>query len=447
MYSTYLGGSDNDYGRGIAVDGSGHAYLTGGTESSDFPTQGPFQTDQPFVDAFVTKLSPSGGVRVYSTYLGGDHNEYGNDMAVDGSGHVYVTGVTGSSNFPTQGPYQTNQHLEDAFVTKLSPSGDVLVYSTYLGGNGMDGAYSIALDGAGHAYVAGGTDSGDFPTQGPYQTDQPDPDVFVTKLCILGIWLSSATGTNTQLACVNEAITPITYGTTGSTGATFSGLPTGVTGNYAGGSITISGMPTVTGTFNYIVTLTGGCGNVTAPGTINVQPSNTITLTSASGTDNQIVCFDNAIEPISYSTTGATGAIFSGLPDGLTSIFFWDGTIGILGTPTVRGTFNYTVTLTGGCGNVTATGTITVRNCPTSGLSAGGTQAPIWHLCPNPHRGEFFLRTDRAGTFELLDGIGRLLRVYELEAGEHEIREGLGAGIYYLREQQSGIVQKMLVIE
>jgi hypothetical protein len=109
------------------------------------------------------------------------------------------------------------------------------------------------VDGSGQAYVTGSTHSTNFPTQGPFQTNQPEEDAFVTKLCPSAIWRTSASGTDNQSVCVNEAITPITYGTTGATGANFSGLPAGVTGSFAGGNITISGTPTATGTFNYTV--------------------------------------------------------------------------------------------------------------------------------------------------------------------------------------------------
>ena len=131
-----------------------------------------------------------------------------------------------------------------------------------------------------------------------------------------GITLTSAAGTDNQTICINTAITNITYSTTGATGATFSGLPTGVTGAWAANVVTISGTPTVAGVFNYTITLTGGCPT-TKTGTITVNPNNTITLTSAVGTDAQTVCINTAITNITYSTTGATGATYSGLPAGV----------------------------------------------------------------------------------------------------------------------------------
>lgn len=189
------------------------------------------------------------------------------------------------------------------------------------------------------------------------------------------VTLSSAAGTDNQTICINTPITDITYTTTGATGASFSGLPTGVSGSWAGDIVTINGTPSVNGTFNYTVTLTGGCGNISASGTINVTPDNTVALTSAAGTDAQTVCINTAITNITYATTGATGAGFTGLPSGVTGSWLAD-VVTISGTPTTQGTFNYTVTLTGGCGTALTTGTITVNPDNTIALtSAPGTDA------------------------------------------------------------------------
>jgi hypothetical protein len=187
------------------------------------------------------------------------------------------------------------------------------------------------------------------------------------------ITLTSAPGTNNQTGCINTAITNIGYATTGATGATFGGLPAGVTGNWAANIVTISGIPTVAGTFNYTVTLTGGCGLITANGTIAVSPDNTINLSSSAGTDNQTICINTALTNIGYVTTGATGATFAGLPAGVTGNWAANA-VTISGIPAVTGTFNYTVTLTGGCGVVTSTGTILVTPDNTITItSAAGT--------------------------------------------------------------------------
>ncbi|MFN7012909.1 MAG: beta strand repeat-containing protein, partial [Bacteroidia bacterium] len=174
-----------------------------------------------------------------------------------------------------------------------------------------------------------------------------------------------AAGTN-QTVCVNSAITNITLATTGATGATFAGLPAGVTGSWAGNVATISGTPTASGTFNYTVTTTGGCPPASTTGTITVTPLNTI----AAGT-NQTVCINSAITNITLATTGATGATFAGLPAGVTGS--WAGNVAtISGTPTASGTFNYTVTTTGGCPPAATTGTITVT--PLNTIAAGTNQ-------------------------------------------------------------------------
>jgi len=201
IYSTYLGGGKSDYGYGIAVNGSGNAFVTGLTESSNFPTLNSYQTDQRDLDAFVAQLASSGSSLIYSTYLGGEGDDEGNGIAVDGSGNAYVTGTTGSSDFPTSNPYQTYQGWQDAFVTKLSSSGDSLIYSTYLGGgnNDNDIASGIAVDGSGNVYVTGWTFSSNFPTLNLYQTYQGGGDTFVTKLSSSGNSLIYSTylgGTN-----------------------------------------------------------------------------------------------------------------------------------------------------------------------------------------------------------------------------------------------------------
>jgi hypothetical protein len=189
------------------------------------------------------------------------------------------------------------------------------------------------------------------------------------------ISLTSAGGTIAQTLCINTAITNITYSTTGATGATVTGLPAGVTGNWAANVVTISGTPTASGPFTYTVTLTGGCGIVTATGTISVNPVNTISLTSAVGTDNQTVCVNTPITKITYATTGATGANFSGMPAGMT-VGWVANVVTITGTPSTSGIYNYLIVLTGGCGAVTTTGQITVSaNNTINRTSAAGTDA------------------------------------------------------------------------
>ena len=188
VYSTYFGGSGDDYGQGIAVDASGQAYVAGRTDSNNFPTTpGAYQpvTGGGGGDAFVAKLDASGSTLVYSTYLGGSGFDAGYAIAIDAAGNAYVMGHNYLADFPTTpGAYQTTTHgVYDAFVTKLNPSGSGLVYSTYLGGTGDDGGLGIAVDALGNAYVTGTTNSSTFPLQNPRQsTFGGDYDAFVTKL-------------------------------------------------------------------------------------------------------------------------------------------------------------------------------------------------------------------------------------------------------------------------
>lgn len=196
VYSTYLGGRGGDYGAGIAVDGDGNAYVTGFTQSDDFPLAGSPPLKSTFSvgaevgpvtyeDAFVSKLNPTGSALVYSTYLSGSGWEEAADIAVDGNGNAYVTGVTNSPDLPLAGS-PSLRGLADAFVTKLNATGSALVFSRYLGGSGWDEGRGIAVDGSGNAYVTGYTQSSDFQgtssstIQSSYGGD--DSDAFVAKI-------------------------------------------------------------------------------------------------------------------------------------------------------------------------------------------------------------------------------------------------------------------------
>jgi hypothetical protein len=231
VYSTFLGGATDDYGAGIALDGSGDAYVAGTAWSSNFPVAGsPFQStnkalanDAP--NGFVTEVNPAGTGLVYSTFLGGTgippqpcgsgctssgSGDSGSAIAVDGLGDAYVTGDAISSNFPTtSGAYQTVNNAAgllaskgtigiNAFITKLNPGGSTLLYSTYLGGSTQDSGYGIALDGVGGVYVAGQTSSTNFPTTtGSYQPAFAGgaSDAYIAKLAIGSVPTTIATTT------------------------------------------------------------------------------------------------------------------------------------------------------------------------------------------------------------------------------------------------------------
>jgi hypothetical protein len=206
-FSTYLGGGFGDGADGMALDSAGSIYLYGDTNSPDFPTtSGAYQKNlSGDVDAFVTKLSPDGSQVLWSTYLGGTSGEYPTKIAVDSSGSVYVTGMTLSADFPVVNAFQSQLKIQDAFVSKLSPDGSKLIYSTYLGGNSQDNAADIVVDEKGQAVVTGSTASLDFPVANAWQpthapTDNGAFDGFVTKFSADGTSLIFSTylGGNTN---------------------------------------------------------------------------------------------------------------------------------------------------------------------------------------------------------------------------------------------------------
>jgi len=214
VWSTYFGGTRNEEALGVAVDEDANVYLTGVTDSSNLPVRNAFQPrfqsppcqgDLPCpYDAFVTKLAANGQRVVYSTYLGGNAADIARGVDVDEDGSAYVTGSTGSTDFPRVRAFQSTMRgkhcgpppgepCRQAFLTKLDPDGETVSYSTYLGGKEHDDAYGVAVDEGGRAHVTGSTQSPDFPTRNAFEptldnhactSDLPEElcdDGFVTK--------------------------------------------------------------------------------------------------------------------------------------------------------------------------------------------------------------------------------------------------------------------------
>ena len=194
-YCTFLGGRGDDRAFAIAVDGSGYAYVTGRTMSSNFPVVMPIQTSMAGVsNAFVAKLSPTGAL-VYSSYLGGNGSDSGNGIAVDTTGNITVVGSTTSTNFPLASPIQPTMNGQtNLFVSRLNPAGRSFLFSTYIGGSGNDYATAVALDQAGAVYLTGSTTSTNFPT---LSTIQPliggNQNAFVLKISSAGNQIAYAT--------------------------------------------------------------------------------------------------------------------------------------------------------------------------------------------------------------------------------------------------------------
>ncbi len=351
VYSTYLGGDGdygNDQGNAIAVDASGDAYVTGSTGSTNFPTTaGAFQTDQPNgsdgSDAFVTKLNAAGSALVYSTYLGvqGEESSFessGNGIAVDSAGDAYLTGSTDMVDFPiTTGAFQTvhgdDESTDDAFVAKLNAAGTALIYSTYLGGNGFDSGNGIAVDSAGDAYVAGTTNSSDFPTTSDAVQSAfggGDANVFVAEVSADGTALEYSTNFGAESEGTAIAVD--------SAGNAY------VTGNAGFGSFPIENalQPTLGGGESdaFIAKFAFGQGQVTTS-----ADTTTLRSSRSSSTLGQMVTFTATVAPGSGTTGTPTG-----------TVTFEEGTT-VLGTATLgtSGTATFSIaTLAVGSHTITA---------------------------------------------------------------------------------------------
>jgi hypothetical protein len=200
LWTTHIRGNDHDYATGIALDDANDLFMTGWTDSSDFPTAGAIQdTLTGFRDAFVMKLASQDGTILYSTFLGGDYTDEGRGIALNGAGEIVLVGTTQSMDFPTVDPIQAAPNgnpyaYSDLFVTRLSADGSSILYSTYLGGAKDDRAVALALDAGGNMYLAGNTDSPDFPTVNPIQAViGGDDDIFVARLSADGSALDFST--------------------------------------------------------------------------------------------------------------------------------------------------------------------------------------------------------------------------------------------------------------
>jgi Beta-propeller repeat/FG-GAP-like repeat/Viral BACON domain len=288
IYTQLIGGPNYDEGRGIAVDSSGNAYVTGSTTSStSVATPGAYQTTlKGYKDAFVAKVGLYGGI-VYCTYLGGAGEDYGNSIAVDASGNTYVTGLTSSSDFPvTSDALDSNYGASnDAFVAVLNAAGTARVYSSYLGGTSTDEGKAIALDGIGGVYVAGSTSSTDFPTTpGSFASSKPGSyyyytSGFVTKFVKSPNWSvaystyigsNDSSSTSVSGLAVDGAGQAYIAGTTSSGGSSFPTTPGALktlkSNTYSSDSDIFVSELTAAGDTLVYSTLLGSSGNDTATG-------------------------------------------------------------------------------------------------------------------------------------------------------------------------------------
>ena len=184
-YSTRFGGIYGyTEPKDFTVDADENVYFCGNVNSIDFPTLNPFQTIQSQQDTFITKLNVSNNTLIYSTYLGGSKRDHIRGLAINNSGDVIIAGTTESSDFPILNYYQDYQGRNDGFITKLNSNGNGLIYSTYIGGQDNDNVQDILIDSSENVYITGSTVSTDFPIKNPYQRSlsSSNSDAFVTKI-------------------------------------------------------------------------------------------------------------------------------------------------------------------------------------------------------------------------------------------------------------------------
>ena len=353
-YATYLGGSANDEGKGIAIDGGGNAYVVGTARSINFPVQNPFRAGLGGgSDAFVAKLNPTGSALVYSTYLGGSADERGFGIAVDATGQAHVTGWTKSFDFPvTPGVFQPTKAYRDsgfsiAFIAKLNSAGNALSYSSYLGGNwcltagvyscfaffgadeGIDVGTSIAVDAAGFAYIGGYTSSLDLRQVDALQSIRLDSDQMhmplVARVTPNGSELvyASALGPNAQDANVTQIVAD------GNGGAV-------AVGNVSGLLFPLTGSP-VLGSGNGFVFKVG----------LGIYPTTIKSSINPAGPAQSIALTASVLNP-------APGGVVT-FKDGTTTV----GAVGAAG-----GTATINVTLPAGVHRITATNSIDGKVSP-----------------------------------------------------------------------------------
>jgi hypothetical protein len=224
VYSTLLGGSSSNAATAVAVDSTGEAYVAGFTASQNFPTASPEQNfNAGSNDAFIAKFNATGNGLIYCTYLGGSADDRAYAIAVDANGDAFVAGYTASYNFPLHNPIQSSlKGARNAFVAKLNPAGNALLFSTYLGGSGSDTAYGLALDSSGNAYVVGDTTSQNFPAANFQQTNHGSQNAFVSKIASTGSALIYSTYLGGNSIDHGAAIAVDATGAVYLTGSTFS---------------------------------------------------------------------------------------------------------------------------------------------------------------------------------------------------------------------------------
>lgn len=320
-YSTYLGGSSPDVAEAIRVDSSGNAYLTGSTQSTDFPTFSPYQASNGgFSDVFLTKINPSGSALVYSTYFGGVGGQQGRDLAIDSNNNAYIVGFTNDSSYPVFSEYQdTLNGSHDAILIKFTSDGSAVDYSTFFGGSAYEEGRAVAVDLANNVYITGLTSSSDLPTSNPFQPSHAGGvfDVFITKFTEHSVLVTGQVNPTLTFTVDNTVceLGPVTASTTGTCTHTMTA------GTNASNGYVISYLPTSTLTSGSdTITESGATGAASSQGSeqfgLNLKDNATPNIgAEASGGVGVASSNYNTADTFSFTTSGAQVAASSTLSD------------------------------------------------------------------------------------------------------------------------------------
>lgn len=470
LYSTFIGGCDDDNGLSISIDNTNNAYITGGTASNDYDiTVGAFQTTKAGSwDIFVTKLNSSGTGLIYSTYIGGNNYELAYGIAVDNNGNAFVTGQTNSTDYDgTPGAFQLNNGgSDDIFITKLNSTGSGLVYSTFIGGNGSETGYKIITDGSGNAYITGFTASNDYDlTTGAYQSIYGGgfSDVIVTKIN------SSGTGLiySTYIGGSGDE-----YGYGLAVDASGNAYITGYTdsNNY---DITVGAFQTTYGggTYDMFVSKLNSSGTgllySTFLGGNGSEIANSITI-DANGNAfivGNTSSFDFDITPGSYQTnfeggsfdaclvklnSSGTGLLYSTFLGGFNADYGVSIKIDTMGNAYIMGHTNFTdFDVRNGSYQTTIGGSADVFVTKLGLVNVSVTEYDIeniWNIYPNPSNGTFVIDLPYISNIEVLDISGKIVYKQKVENGKNRIILNLPRGIYMLKEPERNLVKKLVLV-
>ncbi len=387
VWGSYLGGTGYETAFGMTIDGSANVYLTGYTQSTNFPVVNAFDpTPNGAADIFVTKVNAAGSSLAWSSYLGGSGSDFGAGVAVDGAGNVTVSGSTTSTDFPTSGGFDTTfgggAGLYDVYIVKIDatgPGNPTLAWGSYLGDTGNDEGYGVSVDPLGFVTVTGFTSSSTFPTPGGFDTALGTQyDVFAARIADAssgsdstppGVTITSPTSGATW----QEAANPLSLGGTATDnsvvrGVTWSNATTSASGTASGTGSWTASVPLALGPNDITVIAWDAAGNTATDSIIVVydptDPTISVTLPPSTATSSPVSLSGTAADNVGVTSVTWSNATNgqSGVATGTTS---WTASV-----PLVPGTNSITIIAWDAAGNTSST-TFTITYTPPD------TQAPM----------------------------------------------------------------------